>query len=122
LRRREGDLVRDLVLVTLLGIVVSPVSWSHHYTIALLPFLYLWCKMPEKGSRALLALFLVIGTSIVGIVQFATTSHPVQLMLAAIIPGLMIAVTYQASGPRQESLNGRPALAAEAGEIVYSAT
>ena len=48
----RGDLVRDLVIVTLLGIVVSPVSWSHHYTIALLPFLYLWCKMLRRKVAA----------------------------------------------------------------------
>jgi hypothetical protein len=120
LRRRDGDLVRDLVIMALLGIVVSPVSWIHHYTIALLPFVYLWCKMPDKGSRTLLALFIAVATDIIGIVQFGVTNHLVQLIFATIIPGLMIAVAYRALAPRQEPLTGRSMFETEAAEIAYN--
>ncbi len=120
LRRRDGDLVRDLVIMALLGIVVSPVSWIHHYTIALLPLVYLWCKMPDKGSRTLLALFLAVATDLIGVVQFSVTNHMVQLILAGILPGLMIAVAYLALAPRQEALTGRIVLEAESLEIAYT--
>jgi hypothetical protein len=99
LRRREGLVVRDLVVMALLGIVVSPISWWHHYTLGLLPFLYLWGKMPQKGNRLLLVLFLAVATNAVGIVRIAVTNHVAQLILAAILPGLTIAVAYRSLSP-----------------------
>jgi hypothetical protein len=100
LRRREGDLVRDLVIMALLGIVISPIGWWHHFTIALLPFLYFWCKMPDRGDPLLLALFLVVGTNLMGFGPLLTANHAVQLILAAIVPGLTIAGVYQCLSPR----------------------
>jgi len=102
IRRRDGDLVRDLVIMLLLGIVISPVSWLHHYTLALLPFLYLWRTMPANGRRALLVLFIAVSTNIIGILQFAAKNPVIQLVLAAIIPCLTIAVACLALAPRQE--------------------
>ena len=52
LRRHDRAVVRDLVLMTLLELAVSPISWWHHNTIALLPFLYLGCTTsPCTGSK-----------------------------------------------------------------------
>jgi len=121
LRRHDGKLVRDLVIMTLLGIVVSPISWMHHYTIALLPFLYLWCNMPNKGKRTLLALFIAIGTNVVGIFQVPEQNHIIQLILAAIVPGLMIAVAYRSLAPGEEPSSGRTGFETEP-EIVLRAT
>jgi alpha-1,2-mannosyltransferase len=87
-RRRDAELVRDLVIMTLVELAVSPITWWHHFTIALLPFLYLWCTMPRKAGLALLLLFLGVGTNIVGYALLLTANHIGQLMLAAIIPGL----------------------------------
>jgi hypothetical protein len=101
LRRHEGLVVRDLVVMTLLGIVVSPISWWHHYTLGLLPFIYLWGWMPAKGNRLLLALFIAITTNIVGMVRILVVDHVAQLILAAIIPGLTIAVAYRKLAPGQ---------------------
>jgi hypothetical protein len=120
LRRRDGDLVRDLVIMTLLGIVVSPISWTHHYTIALLPFLYLWCNMPEKGNRMLLVLFIAVGTNVVGIFRIPVTNHIVQLILAAIIPGLTIALAYVALAPRRKQSAGSRVFETEVGAIAHS--
>jgi len=96
LRRRDRDLIRDLVLISLLGIVISPVSWTHHYVIALLPFVYLWAKLPAARSRTLLVLFLAVATDFVAILQFAPTSHLFQLVLAAIVPSLTGSVAFLA--------------------------
>jgi hypothetical protein len=93
-RRKDGDLVRDLVLMSLLGISVSPISWWHHYTLAVLPLLYLWCHMSERGSVMLAALVLVTGTNIVGFAQLLTTTPIAQLTLSAIVPLLTIGFVY----------------------------
>jgi hypothetical protein len=101
-RRREGELVRDLVVVTLLELVVSPISWWHHYTIALLPFLYLWCKARDKGARTLTILFLLVGTNIVGYSLLLTENHMAQLILAAVVPGLTLMLVYLSLRSMQE--------------------
>jgi hypothetical protein len=116
LRRREGHLTRDLVIMVLLGIVVSPISWWHYYTIGLLPFLYLWGRMPEKGNRTLLFLFVAVATNIVGLTQLLVVSHVVQLTLAAIIPGLTIALAYRSLAPGQEASTGGTRIEAEAAQ------
>jgi hypothetical protein len=114
LRRRDRELPRDLVIMILLELVVSPITWWHHNTIALLPFLYLLCTMPGKGDRTLLALFLVVGTNIVGYSLLLTENHIVQLMLAAIVPGLTLMLVYLTLAPRLEpGLDMRDVLAAQ---------
>lgn len=116
LRRRDGLPTRDLVIMVLLGIVVSPISWWHHYTIGLLPFIYLWCKMPDKGNRMLLALFLAVGTNVVGIVRILAVNHAAQLILAAIVPGLTIALAYRSLAPEQEASTGGTRIMPEAAQ------
>jgi alpha-1,2-mannosyltransferase len=107
LRRRDGELVRDLGLMILLELAVSPISWWHHYTIALLPFLYLWSTMPRKRARTLLALVLIVGTNIVGYALLLKQNHVVQLILAAIVPGLTLLLVYVTLAPRRGVL-GEP--------------
>jgi hypothetical protein len=106
LRRRDGLLVRDIVIMVLLGIVLSPISWLHHLTLALLGFVYLWGTMPEKGNRTLTALFLVVATNVVGLTQLLAVNHVAQLTLAAILPGLTIALAYRSLAPGQEASTG----------------
>jgi alpha-1,2-mannosyltransferase len=113
LRRRDGELVRDLCLMILLELAVSPISWWHHYTIALLPFLYLWCTLPMKRARTLLALFLLVATNVVGYSLLLTQNHRLQLILAAIVPGLTLLLVYLTLAPRQEAPGTHTAFAAQ---------
>jgi hypothetical protein len=95
LRHSDADITRDLAIVPLLGIAISPISWWHHYTMVLLPLLYLWCKMPDKGNRTLLALFLAVATNVFGLSLVLTQSHVAQLILASIVPCLTITLVYR---------------------------
>lgn len=105
LRRRDGELLRDLVIMVLLELVVSPISWWHHSTIALLPFLYLWNIMAKRRDCALLALFLVVGTNAVGYFLILTENHVAQLILAAIVPGLTITLVYLKLAPKARTVD-----------------
>jgi hypothetical protein len=69
--------------------------------------------MPEKGDRTLLALFLVVGTNIVGYFLLLTENDIAQLMLAAIVPGLTLTLVYLALAPRLEPMDMRETLALE---------
>jgi hypothetical protein len=94
-RRLLKELTNDLVVMSLLAIVLSPISWWHHYTMALLPFIYFWGKMPKSGDKALLSLFLIVGTNIVGFSVLLLQNYPAQLVGAAITPVLAIVLIWQ---------------------------
>ena len=96
MRRRDGLVVRDIVLIAMLGIAVSPISWWHHSVLDLLPFIYLWGTGVK--SRALTALALIVSTNVVGFVALGLANHVAQLVFAAIVPGLTIAVAWMMLG------------------------
>ena len=94
--RREEKLVLHLVLLLLLSLAISPITWIHHYAGALLPFLYLWCKKREGGGNLLLtATVLIVGTNVTGYgLLLSKHSHAMQLVLAAIVPCVTIALVF----------------------------
>ncbi len=106
LRRHEGDVARDLVVIGLIAIVVSPITWVHHFTAALLPFLYLWRRMPRTLDPLLLALLVAVGTNLIAMLRVTFHDPLIQVLLAAVVPGLTILVAYVALAPARE-LQGR---------------
>ena len=80
----------------LVSLVISPISWWHHYTIALLPFIYLWCTMRRESGTDLLLLasVLVVGTNVAGFGVQLSGNHVAQLTFAAIVPLLTLALAY----------------------------
>jgi hypothetical protein len=100
--RREGNLVLHLVLLLLLSLAISPITWIHHYVIALLPFLYLWSR--EQRARRdwlLLATVLVVGSNIAGYLLLFSRHHGSQLVLAAFVPCLTVALVYLRIAPEK---------------------
>jgi hypothetical protein len=105
-KRRDGLVARDIVVIAMLGIAVSPISWWHHSVLDLLPFIYLWGTGAAKGDRALTAgdwmltaLVLVVSTNVVGFVALGLGNPVAQRVFAAIVPGLTIAVAWMMLGP-----------------------
>ena len=94
-RRKEQNLERWLVVMALLGIATSPISWWHHYTLALLPLIYLWCTM-RKGRRCLAGLGMVVGTNVIGIIGLIWQGSVMLPVLAAVTPILTVAVAFAA--------------------------
>src|SRR5262249_46375291 len=56
--------IQEFMVFALLSLLISPVSWRHHYLIALLPLIFLWSfDLPRRFDLAVLALAtLSIGT------------------------------------------------------------
>jgi Glycosyltransferase family 87 len=94
--RREESLELHVGLLLLVSLVISPIAWIHHYVIALLPFLYLWCCERESGRDYLfLATVLAVGTSVTAFpLPLIVHNHAAQLVLAGIVPCLTIALVY----------------------------
>lgn len=95
-RRTDADPVRDTIVMVLVGLAVSPISWWHHFTIALLPFIYLWGRDAIRQKDLLTLIILAVGTNVVSLVLFLTNQHAIQLLLASIVPILTIALAYRA--------------------------
>ena len=92
--RSNENLVLHLALIMLLTLPISPITWGHHYVIALLPFLYLWCRLGESSrDYLLLAMVLVVGTTLFAFVLPVIFSHA-SLVLGAIVPCLTVAFVY----------------------------
>ena len=103
--REESNLTLHLVLLLLLSLVTSPIAWTHHYVIALLPFLYLWCREGESNrDHLLLATVFAVGTSVTAFpLPLIVHNHATQLVVAAIVPCLTVALVYsRVSGERLE--------------------
>jgi hypothetical protein len=78
----------ELVTLALVTLIASPVSWRHHYLLALLPLIYLWNSTGQKRSDVAV---LVIATLAIGTVlpdyTIARVDRPVlQILLASIVP------------------------------------
>lgn len=95
-KKIDADPVRDLVVMVLVGLAVSPISWWHHFTLALLPFLYLWGRDAGQERHLLILITLAVGTNVVSLLIFVTDHHGLQLILASIVPLLTIAVAHRA--------------------------
>jgi hypothetical protein len=109
--REKSNLTLHLGLLLLLSLAISPIAWTHHWVIALLPFLYLWCRERDFGKDyLLLATVLAVGTCITAFpLPLLVHNHAAQLVVAGIVPCLTIALVYsRASGERwvEGSLEG----------------
>jgi hypothetical protein len=65
-RNSQEALVSELAAVALLSLLISPVSWRHHFLLALIPLIYLWLPETKLLKQwqliALTAATLIIGT------------------------------------------------------------
>jgi hypothetical protein len=49
-RQNSRGLIFELALLPLVVLLISPVTWSHHYVIAVLPLTYLWVRPREEAA------------------------------------------------------------------------
>jgi hypothetical protein len=87
--------------MALLGLAISPISWWHHYVIALLPFMYFWCTMERGAGRlGLTLLVFAVGTNLIGIAGTIFDTSRLLPALAAVTPILTVGVCFAAIGKR----------------------
>ncbi|MFZ0805032.1 MAG: glycosyltransferase family 87 protein [Candidatus Sulfotelmatobacter sp.] len=86
--RRADALNYELIVFALLAIVISPVTWRHHFLLALLPMIYLWYRSRDdlRDSLVLAAATLAIGTVFTDFAIVAIRKPLLDLLLAAIVP------------------------------------
>lgn len=86
--RRPTSLVYELVTLALVAILISPVSWRHHYVLTLIPLIYLWLKPEERGrdTVVLAATTLAMGTAFPDYVMVVWPNPALDLLLSSLIP------------------------------------
>ena len=50
-RKDAGGLAHELVLMTLVCLLLSPISWRQHYILAVLPLVYFWVKTAHEANK-----------------------------------------------------------------------
>jgi L-lactate permease len=80
--------VYELVVLGLVTILISPVSWRHHYLLTLIPVIYLWVMMGERWRDIIVlsAATLAMGTVFPDYVIVASTNPALGLVLSSLIP------------------------------------
>jgi hypothetical protein len=85
---RPLAMVYELVTLALVTILISPVSWRHHYLLTLIPIIYLWARVGERWRDILVlaAATLAIGTVFPDYVIVASLNPVLDLVLSSLIP------------------------------------
>lgn len=80
--------VIEFMPLALLSLLVSPVSWRHHYLLALLPLIFMWSYEIERrfDLAVLLVATLSIGTVLPDYVITAVRNPAVDLLLVSLTP------------------------------------
>ena len=88
--------VQEFMVFTLLSLLISPVSWRHHYLIALLPLIFLWTlDLKRRFDLAVLGLAtLSIGTVLPDYVITAVRNPVLDLLLVSLTPISTLLLLY----------------------------
>lgn len=61
----QADWSFELAIIALVSLAIAPVSWRHHFVLAILPILYLWLGLRERVGRVWITV-LALATLIIG--------------------------------------------------------
>jgi hypothetical protein len=59
------SLIHELAVLSLVMLIISPITWGHHYVLALVALIYLWMKSRETWRNLII---LVLSTEVIGTV------------------------------------------------------
>jgi hypothetical protein len=107
-RRSEQKLVGSCLAILLVSLAISPVTWFHHYMIALLPLVWLWSAQLSDPSRRHLPLLtaasVIFGSSLAAYALVLIRVPAVDLLMALIQPALTICLAILCIDSQPQSL------------------
>jgi hypothetical protein len=89
-KRRSGEvaLSEELAIAALVSLIISPVTWRHHFVLILLPLIYFWMQSREGWSKVRLWVFplltLALGTPFADLVLLRVHHGLLQALLASV--------------------------------------
>ena len=109
-RRRGGHPATTLAVFALVTALISPVSWRHGYTVALIPLAFLWTSALRHGATRLRTILLTLTTLTLGSLVFDLAAQlplpmPLKVIFAStwIIFSLLLCVEVLWSPPLTRS-------------------
>lgn len=88
-----GDIVWDLVVVSMMVLLIAPFTWRHYYVLEILPLMFVWFFLKEgRFSHVKVVQWvailctLIAGTRYVDYLQTHLTNGPVRVFLVALLP------------------------------------
>jgi alpha-1,2-mannosyltransferase len=90
--RTTADLTHELVMVALVTLLISPVTWWHHYSLAVLPLTYLWLTTPPDRRQLLAWTIVLVGSNVVNLASGVPRSGFVQILLTVVQPAAVLSV------------------------------
>jgi hypothetical protein len=92
--RSARHLPYEVALIALVALLISPVTWRHHFVLAILPLLYMWGSAAKNATwctnRKLVWLALTtlaLGTPLAQYFIVKASRPSLQLVFATIVPG-----------------------------------
>ena len=101
-KNQRGDLLWDMVVMSLVILLIAPFTWRHYYVLAIFPLLFVWFSLIAgnflRSRWALLAAIvctLVMGTRYPDYLQNHLSNGPARVFLVALLPlsALMLMAT-----------------------------
>jgi hypothetical protein len=101
-KNQRGDIVWDMVVMSLLILLIAPFTWRHYYVLEVLPLMFTWFLVrAERFSRPRWVLSVAIGCTLIAGTYYPDYLHPhfnngpVKVFLVALLPlsALMLMAT-----------------------------
>ena len=85
-------LTEELAIMALVVLLISPLSWRHHFVLAQLPLLYLWIRTRDSEQTsarewlALTSITVVMGTPVADYLALMVHNRLLQIAFASLLP------------------------------------
>jgi hypothetical protein len=92
-KNRGGDIIWDLVVLSLITLLIAPFTWRHYYVLEILPLMFVWFLVkageflrPHWVLLVAIVCTLVAGTRYLDYLEPHLTNGPIRVFLAALLP------------------------------------
>ena len=92
-KNQRGDIIWDLVVLSLITLLIAPFTWRHYYVLEILPLMFVWFLVkageflrPHWVLLVAIVCTLVAGTRYLDYLEPHLTNGPIRVFLAALLP------------------------------------
>lgn len=92
-KNQRGDIIWDLVILSLITLLIAPFTWRHYYVLEILPLMFVWFLLiagrfshPRWVLSVAIICTLVAGTRYPDYLQPHLTNGPIRVFLVALLP------------------------------------
>lgn len=107
--RRDTAITYELIVMALLALLISPLTWRHYYLLALLPLVFLWIRV-RGNALVLAAATLAIGMVFPDYLIVLVRNPVVDILMSTLVPlatlSLLFMLLVGYAAPERSTLSG----------------